>query len=298
MAPRRRASNAPCVFARKPKLLCRPTGLADGLALKEPAPPAVSGLAPTNGFPRSPHISAHLPAGIRHCRLQAAQSTDVERRAGPRRPRPALRSPAQRATTPHRFCARCRFQERRTFPAKAGVPTKRTTGLRDTERAMTQRNVANLRALLETWDVEAWKRGEEMGLLDPEVTYVDTTLPDHVGETYRGHAGGPGPRNAGSSPTKGSRLSWSESSAWATAWSLSTESERGRGTPASKPKALSPTYGRSEAAESFSSCRFENLTRPSKPSTCRSRRGRRLRSRGHGFRNATSCEAIVKRARI
>ena len=149
----------------------------------------MSGLAPTNRFPRSPHISAHLPAGIRHCRLQAAQSTDVERRAGPRRPRPALRSPAQRATTPHRFCARCRFQERRTFPAKAGVPTKRTTGLRDTERAMTQRNVANLRALLETWDVEAWKRGEDMGLLDPEVTYEDTTLPDHVGETYRGHAG-------------------------------------------------------------------------------------------------------------
>ena len=54
---------------------------------------------------------------------------------------------------------------------------------------MTQQNVENLRALLATWDVEAWKRGEGMALLDPEVTYEDTTLPDHVGETYRGHAG-------------------------------------------------------------------------------------------------------------
>jgi ketosteroid isomerase-like protein len=28
-----------------------------------------------------------------------------------------------------------------------------------------------------------------MSLLDPEVAYEDTTLPDHVGETYRGHEG-------------------------------------------------------------------------------------------------------------
>ena len=28
-----------------------------------------------------------------------------------------------------------------------------------------------------------------MSLLDPEVTYEDTTLPDHVGEKYRGHEG-------------------------------------------------------------------------------------------------------------
>jgi len=28
-----------------------------------------------------------------------------------------------------------------------------------------------------------------MSLLDPEITYEDTTLPDHVGETYRGHEG-------------------------------------------------------------------------------------------------------------
>ena len=55
---------------------------------------------------------------------------------------------------------------------------------------MSQDNVETLRAFLETWDMEAWKRGEaDLSLLDPEVTYEDTILPDHVGETYRGHEG-------------------------------------------------------------------------------------------------------------
>ena len=54
---------------------------------------------------------------------------------------------------------------------------------------MSQENVENLRTLLEAWSVEAWKRGEDMSLLDPEVAYEDATLPDHVGETYRGHEG-------------------------------------------------------------------------------------------------------------
>ena len=54
---------------------------------------------------------------------------------------------------------------------------------------MSQENVENLRTLLEAWSVEAWKQGEDMSLLDPEVVYEDTTLPDHVGETYRGHEG-------------------------------------------------------------------------------------------------------------
>jgi ketosteroid isomerase-like protein len=55
---------------------------------------------------------------------------------------------------------------------------------------MSQENVENLRAVLEAWDVQAWKRGEvDVSLLDPEVTYEDTTLPDHIGETYRGHEG-------------------------------------------------------------------------------------------------------------
>ena len=28
-----------------------------------------------------------------------------------------------------------------------------------------------------------------MSLLDPDVAYEDTTLPDHIGEEYRGHEG-------------------------------------------------------------------------------------------------------------
>ena len=55
---------------------------------------------------------------------------------------------------------------------------------------MARGNVENLRALLEVMDLEAWRRGEsDMSLLDPEVAYEDATLPDHVGETYRGHEG-------------------------------------------------------------------------------------------------------------
>jgi ketosteroid isomerase-like protein len=50
-------------------------------------------------------------------------------------------------------------------------------------------NADRLRGLLERWDVDAWKRRADMSLLDPEVSYEDTTLPDHVGETYRGHEG-------------------------------------------------------------------------------------------------------------
>ena len=50
------------------------------------------------------------------------------------------------------------------------------------------------RAFLETWDtratLEAWKRGEaDVSLLDPDVTYEDTILPDHVREIYRGYEG-------------------------------------------------------------------------------------------------------------
>ena len=57
---------------------------------------------------------------------------------------------------------------------------------RDTGRAMSQENVENLRAF---W--EAWTPGEDMdmSILDPEVTYQDANLPDHIGETYRGHEG-------------------------------------------------------------------------------------------------------------
>ena len=61
---------------------------------------------------------------------------------------------------------------------------------------MSEENVERLRAQLEDWDpkaqVEAWKRGEPVGdlsLIDPEVTYEDQLLPDHVGETYDGYEG-------------------------------------------------------------------------------------------------------------
>jgi ketosteroid isomerase-like protein len=57
---------------------------------------------------------------------------------------------------------------------------------------MSQENVDNLRAWLATWNPEDWKRdvlADEMGLLDPEIAYEDTVLPDHAGETYRGLEG-------------------------------------------------------------------------------------------------------------
>jgi ketosteroid isomerase-like protein len=60
-------------------------------------------------------------------------------------------------------------------------------------------NVDTLRTLFETWSAgtetwheaqEAWRRGEtDMSLFDPDVSYDDTVLPDHVGETYHGHEG-------------------------------------------------------------------------------------------------------------
>jgi ketosteroid isomerase-like protein len=60
---------------------------------------------------------------------------------------------------------------------------------------MSQEDVQNLRAFLETWTLEAWtleawRRGKvDMSLLDPDVNYEDTTLPGHTGETYHGRKG-------------------------------------------------------------------------------------------------------------
>jgi ketosteroid isomerase-like protein len=60
---------------------------------------------------------------------------------------------------------------------------------------MSQENVERLRAFVETWwreplTPEAWHRGKiDMDLLDPDVIYEDANLPDHIGETYRGHEG-------------------------------------------------------------------------------------------------------------
>lgn len=57
-------------------------------------------------------------------------------------------------------------------------------------------DVANLRAFLEDWGrepwtPEAWEQSEviDMSFFDPDVVYEDTTLPDHLGEAYRGHEG-------------------------------------------------------------------------------------------------------------
>src|SRR6266550_2820305 len=51
---------------------------------------------------------------------------------------------------------------------------------------MSQENVERLRAF---W--ERWTPGEppDLSFLDPDFTYEDTILPDHVGETYRGQEG-------------------------------------------------------------------------------------------------------------
>ena len=50
---------------------------------------------------------------------------------------------------------------------------------------MSQENIENLRVF---W--EKWNRGEaDFSLLDPEVVYEDSNLPDHAGEAYRGHEG-------------------------------------------------------------------------------------------------------------
>jgi len=55
---------------------------------------------------------------------------------------------------------------------------------------MSQENVENLRAFWEAYNPEAWRRGEgDMSLLDRAVVYEDANLPDHIGESYRGHEG-------------------------------------------------------------------------------------------------------------
>ena len=61
---------------------------------------------------------------------------------------------------------------------------------------MSEENVESLRAFLEPWGrepwtPEAWERGGviDMSFLDVDVVYEDETLPDHIGEAYRGHDG-------------------------------------------------------------------------------------------------------------
>ena len=62
---------------------------------------------------------------------------------------------------------------------------------------MSQDNVEKLRSLIAPWDGrdlrafgKAWGSGDvDLSLLDAEVAYEDTILPDHVGETYHGQEG-------------------------------------------------------------------------------------------------------------
>jgi ketosteroid isomerase-like protein len=56
-------------------------------------------------------------------------------------------------------------------------------------RPMSQQHPQNVENLRAFW--EAWTPGGQMdmSLLDPDVTYEDANLPDHIGEAYRGHEG-------------------------------------------------------------------------------------------------------------
>jgi ketosteroid isomerase-like protein len=61
---------------------------------------------------------------------------------------------------------------------------------------MPKSNAENLQALAEAWGAVPWRLEEadllrqlDMSIMHPDVEYEDTVLPDHVGETYRGHEG-------------------------------------------------------------------------------------------------------------
>ena len=61
---------------------------------------------------------------------------------------------------------------------------------------MSEENLERLRRRLEEWDpkaqVAAAKKGEaipDIEVIDPEVTFEDAVLPDHIGETYHGYGG-------------------------------------------------------------------------------------------------------------
>jgi ketosteroid isomerase-like protein len=56
---------------------------------------------------------------------------------------------------------------------------------------MSQENVERLHAFLRGLGSEVWEtHGEpDLSLLDPDVVCEDDVLPDHAGESYRGHEG-------------------------------------------------------------------------------------------------------------
>ena len=55
---------------------------------------------------------------------------------------------------------------------------------------MSRENVEKLRPYMDPFNAEALSRGiVDIPFLDPDVTYEDAILPDHVGEVYRGRDG-------------------------------------------------------------------------------------------------------------
>ena len=89
---------------------------------------------------------------------------------------------------------------------------------------MSQENVENFEELFQPWDgrnlrefSEAWGSGDiDLSILAPDVAYEDTILPDHVGETYRGHDAWYERRSGGPSRSRARSPSWTESSVTAT----------------------------------------------------------------------------------
>jgi hypothetical protein len=58
---------------------------------------------------------------------------------------------------------------------------------------MSQENLENLRAYLDQWSTGTWRPEAQpvvdLSLLDPDVIFEDTALPDEAGDTYRGYDG-------------------------------------------------------------------------------------------------------------
>jgi hypothetical protein len=126
---------------------------------------------------------------------------------------------------------------------------------------MSQENVEALRSFWETWNTS---EAPDMSLLDPDVTYEDTVLPDHIGETYRGPEGVARAVACWFEPFAKITVAWSESSATVTDSSPCTGGERRQSTPASSLKIPSLTPGRGGTGRLSISSRSATQTRPVK----------------------------------
>src|SRR3954467_2405333 len=142
---------------------------------------------------------------------------------------------------------------------------------------MSQENVENLRAWASAWEMTAGEgalvdraTGEPvLSHLDPEVTYEDMALPDHIGETYHGHEG-----------VIRATERWVESydklqvdlerivGSGACIVSIHRLRRR-RSTPASSSRSPSPSSGISETERSLTSGPIEIQAKRSRPRTSR-----------------------------